>query len=57
MRQALSLDKTNSPELSLHYGDILHALGKDFLAKTYWKKALEAGADPEEIEKRVKELK
>ncbi len=52
MQQALSLDRANSAELALHYGDILHALGEDFMAKTYWRKALERGADKEEIEKR-----
>lgn len=52
MQQALSLDRSNSPEFSLHYGDILHALGDEFMAKTYWRKALERGADTKEIEKR-----
>lgn len=52
MQQALSLDRDNSAELALHYGDILHALGEEFMAKTYWRKALERGADKEEIEKR-----
>ncbi len=52
MQQALSLDRSNSAELALHYGDILHALGEDFMAKTYWRKALERGADKEEIERR-----
>ena len=37
---------------ALHYGDILHALGEEFMAKTYWRKALERGADKEEIERR-----
>ena len=53
MQQALSLDRQQSAELMLHYGDILHALGEEFMAKTYWRKALERGADKEEIEKRV----
>lgn len=52
MQQALSLDRTKSSELALHYGDILHALGEEFMAKTYWRKALERGADKEEIERR-----
>ncbi len=52
MQQALSLDRQQSAELALHYGDILHALGEEFMAKTYWRKALERGADKEEIEKR-----
>lgn len=57
MRQALSFDDRKSPELNLHYGDILHALGKDSLAKTYWRKALEYGADPAQIEERINKLK
>lgn len=52
MQQALSLDRQQSAELMLHYGDILHALGEEFMAKTYWRKALEKGADKEEVEKR-----
>lgn len=52
MQQALSLDRANSAELAMHYGDILHALGEEFMAKTYWRKALERGADKKEIEKR-----
>lgn len=53
MQQALSLDRSNSPELALHYGDILHALGEDFMAKSYWRKALERGYDVKEIERRI----
>lgn len=52
MQQALSLDRSNGAEYALHYGDILHALGEEFVAKTYWRKALERGADKEEIERR-----
>ena len=52
MQYAISLDRSKSPEYSLHYGDILHALGEEFMAKTYWRKALERGADKEEIERR-----
>lgn len=53
MRQALVLDRSNSAELLLHYGDILYALGKRFMAKTYWQRALEAGADGAAIERRI----
>ena len=52
MQQALSLDRSKSPEYSLHYGDILFALGEEFMAKVYWRKALERGADAKEIERR-----
>lgn len=57
MRQALVLDATGSSELLLHYGDILYALGKSFMAKTYWQRALEAGADGKKIEERLELLK
>lgn len=54
MKQAMSLDKNSSAELALHYGDILDALGEEFLAKSYWKKAIERGyKDTDAIEKRI----
>ena len=53
MQQAMSFDKSNSPELALHYGDILDALGSTFMAQTYWRKALERGADAATIESRI----
>lgn len=57
MRQALSLDSTNSPELRLHYGDILAALGDRYMAEVYWRRALEAGyKEPAEIEARIEKL-
>ena len=52
MQLALSLNRSKSYEYMLHYGDILHALGEEFMAKTYWRKALELGADAKEVEKR-----
>lgn len=57
MRQAVALDGQKSPELLLHYGDILHALGEQFMAETYWKKALDKGADKVKIEERMKRPK
>lgn len=54
--RAISLDATGSDEIFLHYGDVLHALGEDFLAPIYWRKALEAGYDKEKIEERLKKL-
>ncbi len=56
MLQAISLDSSNSEVLLCHYGDILHAMGDDFLAKMYWRRALEQGYDTNEIEKRFKML-
>ncbi len=54
MQQALSLDRTDSPELLVHYGDILWALGDKFMASIYWKRAKEAGYDPEIIDAKLK---
>lgn len=53
MQQAVSLDRSNSPELQLHYGDILSALGENFMAEVYWRKALENGYDKDEIMRRI----
>lgn len=53
MQQALSLDRNASAEMALHYGDILYALGEKFMAQTYWRKALERGADAAKIEERL----
>ena len=53
MRHALSLDTTKSPELPLHYGDILFALNERFMAETYWKRALDMGGDKQSIEQRL----
>lgn len=57
MRQAISLDSSNSADLQMHYGDILAALGEKFMAEIYWKKALENGYDKESVEQRIKRLK
>lgn len=57
MQQAVALDSRNSPELLLHYGDILSALGEKFLAELYWRKALEQGYDASEIERRIEQAK
>ena len=53
MRQALSYDSSKSYALPEHYGDILFALGDYFMARTYWGKALELGADKASIEERI----
>ena len=58
MRTALSLDTTNSPELRMHYGDILAALGDNYMAEVYWRRALEYGyTDTEAVEARIGALK
>ncbi len=58
MQQALPLDRDGSAELLIHYGDILWALGDEFMASTYWKRAREAGYEPAaEIEERLSRIK
>lgn len=54
MQQAIALDRTNSPVLLLHYGDILEALDERFMAEFYWRKALENGVDPQEVDRRIR---
>ena len=54
MQQAIALDRTNSPVLLLHYGDILEALDERFMAEFSWRKALENGADPQEVDRRIR---
>jgi len=58
MQQAISFDRSESPELFYHYGEILFALGEKFMAETYYRKALEKGYEPvRRIEERIRELK
>ena len=59
MQQALPLDRDGgSPELLIHYGDILYALGDGFMASIYWKRARDAGYEPVgEIEERLTRIK
>lgn len=56
MRQAISLDRSNSPELQVHYGDILAALGEKYMAEVYWRRALDNGYDRGEVERRIQKL-
>jgi tetratricopeptide (TPR) repeat protein len=54
MQQALPLDREQSAELMIHYGDILWALGEGFMASVYWKRARKAGWEPDgDIEERL----
>ncbi len=57
MQQALPIDREQSAELLIHYGDILWALGEGFMASVYWKRAREAGWEPDsDIEERLLRL-
>jgi tetratricopeptide (TPR) repeat protein len=54
MGRALALDRDGSPEMMMHYGDILWAQGEKFMASVYWKRARDAGWEPaSEIEERL----
>ncbi|MDR0908005.1 MAG: tetratricopeptide repeat protein, partial [Rikenellaceae bacterium] len=57
MKRALPLDRDGSAELLAHYGDILFALGENFLASDYWKRAREAGYDEAKIAERLAKIK
>ncbi len=56
MQQAIALDRSESTELLVHYGDILYELKEYFMASVYWKKAQDKGYDAAEIERRLKSL-
>jgi tetratricopeptide (TPR) repeat protein len=55
LQKAVALDGQKSPELMVHYGDILHLLGEQFMAEIYWRRALEKGYDARQIEQRLKQ--
>ena len=55
LQKAVALDGQKSPELMVHYGDVLHALGEQFMAEIYWRKGLEKGYDARLIEERFKQ--
>lgn len=55
LQKAVALDGQTSPELMVHYGDILHELGEQFMAEVYWRRALEKGYDARQIEERLKQ--
>lgn len=48
MQKALSLSRNKGYEYPLHYAQILYALGEEFMANTYWRKAIEACTSQEE---------
>ncbi len=57
MRQALTLSSQMDESLLMHYADILWALGEEFMAETYWQKAVERGYDKALMEAHIKEIK
>ena len=54
IHNAIAFDRTGSEVLLMHYGDILFKLEDYFMAEVYWKRALDRGHDPEEVEQRLK---
>lgn len=57
IESALNNDKTNSPELADHYGDILFMLGNKDKAVEQWKKAKELGKQSEVLDRKIAEEK
>ena len=57
MQRAVSFDASNSEVLLFHYGEILYALGDEFMAEVYWKRAMSRGYDAEVVEQRLEMLK
>ena len=57
MQQAIALDGQESAALLVHYGDILHARGEQFMAEIYWRKGLEKGYDADQITRRMEQGK
>lgn len=53
LQKAVALDGQQSAELMVHYGDVLHELGEQFMAEVYWQRALEKGYNARQIERRM----
>lgn len=57
MQRVLALEAGSASDvIYLHYGDILAAMGESLMAKNYYRKALEAGYDPQQISQRIQQL-
>lgn len=55
IKSALANDKTNSPELVDHYGDILFMTGEKEQAVEQWKKAKELGKKSDVLDRKIAE--
>lgn len=55
LKRAVALDGQQSPELMVHYGDVLHQLGEQFMAEIYWQMAREKGYNAALIDERLKQ--
>ncbi|MDR0750748.1 MAG: tetratricopeptide repeat protein [Tannerellaceae bacterium] len=57
IESALEKDKTKSPELTDHYGDILYMSGEKEKAVEQWKKAKEMGKEDDALNRKIQEEK
>lgn len=57
MLLVMAYDRNPSSDVLIHYGDILYALGEDYMARENWNKALNAGADKKDIDRRLAQPK
>ncbi|OUQ54026.1 hypothetical protein B5E60_03670 [Alistipes sp. An116] len=55
LKRAVALDGQQSPELMVHYGDVLYQLGEQFMAEIYWQMAREKGYNAALIDERLKQ--
>ncbi len=55
LQKAVALDAQKSPDLLVHYGDVLHELGEQFMAEIYWQRAREMGYNARLIERRLQQ--
>lgn len=55
IKKALDNDKTNSPELVDHYGDILYMTGEKEMALEQWIKAKELGKESKTLDRKIEE--
>ena len=55
IEQAISKDRSNSPELVDHYGDILYMSGNKEKALEQWKKAKELGKESATLDRKIAE--
>ncbi|MBR2333291.1 MAG: tetratricopeptide repeat protein [Rikenellaceae bacterium] len=55
IKLAVSHNSGDNTVVWVHYGDILYAMGEKFMARIYWRRALDKGHDPDEIAQKLKQ--
>ena len=55
IKLAVSHNRGDNTVVWVHYGDILYAMGEKFMARIYWRRALDKGHDPDEIAQKLKQ--